>query len=44
VFDFLPPGVITVIQFPVTTGTFIAIFVEVFRVLFGLRPSVESQG
>ncbi len=40
---FLPEGVVTVIQFPVTTGAFIALFIEVLRAIFGSgSPIVES--
>ena len=36
--SFLPPGLVTVMQFPVTTGAFIALCIEVVRFFHGKKP------
>jgi xanthine permease XanP len=36
-FEFLPQGVVTVIQFPVTTGALIALLLEVGRITYSAR-------
>jgi xanthine/uracil permease len=40
--SFLPPGLVTVMQFPVTTGAFIALCIEVVRFFHGKKPQERS--
>jgi len=40
--SFLPPGLVTVMQFPVTTGAFIALCIEIIRVYYSNRsPKIQ---